>query len=288
MPIIVGSPRSGTTLLRLMLDAHPQLAIPPETGFIAALARLRGNEDQVRAAFIAAVVREHGFGGNWPDFHLDAGHFVDQLAAIRPFDVGLGLRLFYRLYAERFGKPRWGDKTPLYCRQLDVVHRLLPEAHFIHLIRDGRDAALSLRRQWFSPGPLIEHQAWHWRRNIEAARRLSTRVPHYLELRYEALLTEPEASLRRLCAYLALDFDAAMLRHWERAPARIAEHAPRRAADGRVLLDTGQRHAQQWQSTQAPDPSRIGAWRQALRRDEQLRFRLVARSLLDELGYPRR
>jgi len=85
MPIIVGAPRPGTTLLRFMLDTHPEMAIPPETGFLALFPH------------------------------------------------------FYQLYASRFAKPRWGDKTPSYCHHMQNIEEVLPEAHFIHIIRDGRD-----------------------------------------------------------------------------------------------------------------------------------------------------
>lgn len=62
-----------------------------------------------------------------------------------------GVRLFYRLYARRHGKARWGDKTLLYRLHLTEIEKILPEAHFIHSIRDGRDVALSLREVWFAP-----------------------------------------------------------------------------------------------------------------------------------------
>jgi len=287
MPFIVGSPRSGTTLLRLMLDAHPQLAIPPETGFVPELARLRGTGTDLRAAFFARITRDQGLEGSWTDFALSAADLRAELDAIEPFDIAAGLRAFYRLYAARFGKPRYGEKTPLYGRHLRLIAGLLPEARFIHLIRDGRDAAVSLRRQWFSPGRLIERQAWYWRRNIERTRRQAAGCAHYLELRYEHLVTEPEAALRSVCGFLELDYDAAMLRHAETAAGRLNEHHGRIADDGRTLLASAARRQQQAHSARPPDGSKIGAWRQALRRDEQWRFRLIAGGLLDELGYPR-
>jgi hypothetical protein len=287
MPILVGSPRSGTTLLRLMLDAHPLLAIPPETGFIPAVAALSGTSTQRRAAFAARLTLSSGWSGNWPDFGLSAESLWAKLQAVEPFDSSTGLRVFYQLYAGRFGKPRWGDKTPLYCRHLQRIQDVLPEARFIHLIRDGRDVAVSLRRRWFSPGHSIERQAWFWRRNIERARREASCCRHYLEVRYEALVLNPEATLRRICAFIDLAFDASMLLYWKHAAERLAEHQQRVDAAGSVLLSQAQRQLQQQCAAAAPDPGRIGAWRGELRRDEHWRFRLVAGRLLDQLGYPR-
>src|SRR4029434_6926754 len=136
-PFIVGVPRSGTTLLRIMLDAHPQLAIPPETGFLSRLVRLPWlwAAGLGRRRLLTIITRAE----SWPDFHLDAHALAEALDAVKPFTLADGLRAFYRLYAARFNKSLWGDKTPLYGRHAYSIARLLPEARFIHLIRDGRD-----------------------------------------------------------------------------------------------------------------------------------------------------
>ena len=129
-----------------MLDAHPLLAIPPETGFVPAAAALRREGEPARAALLGLI---RGFE-TWPDFHIPADALAARFAAIPSFTVAEGLRAFYALYAARFSKPRWGDKTPDYGRHVPTIRELLPEARFIHLIRDGRDVALSLRPLWFA------------------------------------------------------------------------------------------------------------------------------------------
>lgn len=285
MPFIVGSPRSGTTLLRLMVDSHPLLAIPPETGFFFKIARFTGTADERRAEFGARLTRSTGIDGSWRDFGLSSEEFLARLQSIQPFDVAEGLRLFYRMYADTQSKPRWGDKTPLYCRNLCEIQDLLPEARFIHILRDGRDVAASLRRQWFSPGPSIEAQALYWRRNVEAARQHARRCRHYHEVRYEDLVRDPEPALRRICSFIELDFDAAMLRYWQRAPERLTEHAARVRENGEVMLSAEQRRSQQSHVLQPPDAGRIGTWKSTLTRVEKLRFRLVAGGLVRALGY---
>lgn len=286
MPIIVGAPRSGTTLLRLMLDAHPALAIPPETGFLALAPRLTGSGDRLRARFFDAVTQYGQPSSPWPDFEIPLETFREALREISPFTASAGFRAFYRLYAARFGKTRVGDKTPLYCLQMDAIRRVLPEARFVHLIRDGRDVALSSRRMWFSPGWEIETQAAYWRRCVLGARRAGLGRPDYLEVRYEALILHTRETLARICAFIELPYHADMERYHARARERLREHKGRAAADGTALLTQEQRLAQQERTTRPPDPALIGAWQEALSAEEKAGYARVAGRLLQELGYP--
>ena len=100
-PFIVGVGRSGTTLLRLMLDAHPDLAIPPETRFIPLAAQSCATAtDPAKSLVETPTSRVH-----WPDFHVDGAVLAERLAAIEPFSLSAALHTFHVLYAERFGKP---------------------------------------------------------------------------------------------------------------------------------------------------------------------------------------
>ena len=146
MPVIVGVPRSGTTLLRFMLDSHPILAIPPETTFLPAAYELRqAGRDTWEDLFdlLTAFPRE---APAWPDFGLEPLELQEEFRKIHPFGLGEGLRAFYRLYASKQNKPRYGDKTPSYCEHIPSIASLLPEAHFIHIIRDGLGWSLWLRQ----------------------------------------------------------------------------------------------------------------------------------------------
>jgi len=284
MPIIVGSPRSGTTLLRLMLDAHSDLAIPPETGFLTLSETLPGRGDKLREKFFQAVVN-YSNPPSWPDFEISEEAFWAALTEITPFNIPDGFRTFYRLYATRCGKTRWGDKTPIYCRYLNAIRRVLPEARFIHIIRDGRDAALSLRRMWFSPGWEIETQAAYWRDCVLAARRAALGRNDYLEVRYEDLVLKTEETLKRVCAHVELLYEAAMLNYYQRAPERLKEHKGRVLQDGTELLTQEQRFQQQQRTTEPPDPTCVFAWKQTMNTDERKRFQHVAGDLLKELDY---
>lgn len=285
MPVVVGAPRSGTTLLRFMLDSHPELAIPPETGFLTLAPKLKGSGDRLREKFFRAVVSYPARSPSWPDFGIPQGEFRAALDAISPFTASEGFRAFYRLYAARFSKPRWGDKTPLYCLEIENIRRVLPEARFVHIIRDGRDAALSLRRQWFSPGWEIETQAAYWRNYVTRGRRAGRGRPDYLEVRYEDLILRTRGTLEEVCRFVALDYDDAMLRYYERTPARLEEHKGRFGPDGTTLLTQEQRLLQQRRTTEPPDPSCIFSWKSAMSADERARFKKVAGDVLGELGY---
>src|SRR5688572_21194201 len=179
MPVIVGVPRSGTTLLRMMIDAHPSVAIPPETGFLPRLADLATGLDSADAAWKVITTFP-----TWPDFHLDAAALRARFDRRSPLSPADAARAFYSSYAARLGKTQWGDKTPSYGADLDRIASLLPEARFIHMIRDGRDVMVSVRGLWFRPGETVEACAMDWARRIVRTRELGARVPWYLEIRY--------------------------------------------------------------------------------------------------------
>jgi hypothetical protein len=282
-PFIVGVGRSGTTLLRLMLDAHPELAIPAETHFLVDILAI-GAEESTKDRFFRAVTQ----AATWPNLALDECTVRNALAEIEPFAAAKAVRAIYRLYAHRFGKQRWGDKTPPYRRHMIGIQRLLPEAHFIHIIRDGRDVALSYRGLWFGPGDNIEAQARFWVEQVRAARAQAAALAHYLEIKYEALVNAPEATLRTICDYLEMGYDPRMLDYHLFAFNRLAEikcpfgPPDRTPADIDVFLSIHDH------TRHRPDPSQIGRWRTEMQETELCQYEAIATDLLCELGYETR
>jgi hypothetical protein len=268
-----------------MLDSHPEVAIPPETGFLVLAPQFEGKGEALRTEFLCAVTEYPPEAPLWDDFHVLVAAFREQVEQIHPFTAADGFRAFYRLYASRFDKPRWGDKTPLYCLHLRSIAACLPEAHFIHIIRDGRDVALSLRQTWFSPGPEMETLAAYWRQCVATGRREGRHCRHYLEVRYEDLVLHPEGVLKRICQFLELQFDPGMLRYFERSPERLREHVTRYRRDGSVLVSHEERLIQQHQTTLPPNPQRLAVWRSSMSDLELLHFEAMAGELLGELGY---
>ena len=286
-PFVVGVGRSGTTLLRMMLDAHPQLAMPPETHFanplIQASGKLRFNPSMAAKVIVKDERRR------WKDFGLEESDLIARFEAIEPFNTSDALRAFYELYAAKHGKPRWGDKTPDYIRKMKKLQKTLPEARFIHVIRDGRDAGLSqnarIAKRGKPPIPARE-MARRWRKKIAKSQLDAQDVEHYLEIRYEDLIDDTEQVLRRICAHVELDFDPAMLSYHERAGERLQEMAGALPAKkGRPEREAGERVAAHAMTTKPPDAERVAVWKREMSAEENAEFEEMAGYLLDDLGY---
>ena len=279
-PFIVGVGRSGTTLLRLMLDAHPEMCIPPETGFIPAAIKSSCDTTNPRREFVKVITEFE----TWPDFNFSPDEFYQALNS-EPFELSVGIRAFYRLYAARFAKKRWGDKTPAYSIQMPEIEAVLPEAHFIHVIRDGRDVALSVRPLWFAPGKDIRTIARDWKNRIEEARYLSRNCRHYLEIHYEKLVTHTQSELKKICTFIELDYHPRMLGYFEGARDRLDEITTRYRPDGTLLITKDERLFNHRLTSSPPDSSRIFRWQREMTRDERLEFEKEAGALLQTLGY---
>ncbi|WP_228282152.1 sulfotransferase [Rubrobacter tropicus] len=284
-PFIVGAGRSGTTLLRLMLDAHPDLAIPPETHFIPEVSRACGkaldNSGDPRRVFLETVTAHR----RWEDFKLEKRLLAERIAAIEPFDLGQALRAFYGLYAQRFGKPRWGDKTPPYVRNMGLVGGLLPEARFLHVIRDGRDVALSSMGLWFGPGS-VEEAARRWQSAIRESRRQAEDLPHYLEVHYEDLVTDTEATLKGVCDFVDLPWNPIMLEYHETAQKRMDEmRRDVTLPDGETVVSGEQRTGIHALTNRPPQSDRIGRWKTGMAEGDRETFEGIAGETLKDLGY---
>ena len=280
-PFVVGVGRSGPTLLRLMLDAHPELAIPPETQFVPELieraeAGTRGPE------LVEEIIRSR----TWSDFGLEPAPLYRRVAGQDADDVATELRSFYGLYAEAQGKPRWGDKTPGYVKRMRPLGARLEEARFVHLIRDGRDVALSRRRRGMGTGKPMADSARLWRRRIEGARDQAKRLGgRYLELRYEDLVADPEPELRRICVLIELDFDPAMLGYHRGSGERVAELGDLAAEGERQSRSADERRGAHALAARPPDAARTEAWRSEMSDEDRAAFEGEAGALLRELGY---
>jgi Sulfotransferase family len=263
--IVLGVGRSGTTLLRVMLDRNSELAIPDESFFVLQLAHRHPRRVRPDAFFddLRRLPRLQEWGVTPEDVrpHLQDGMTTgDAVAAI------------FETYAEQAGKSRWGDKTPLYMQHLPLLERLFEDALWVHLVRDGRDAALSFLalppgfsgRTWAQPHTVGQFAA-RWRVEIEAARALGGRVDgRYLELRYEELVAEPERELRRICDFALLPWEPEMLAYPDTIDvSKLPEH---------------QRLAQ------PPTPG-VRNWREEMRPEDALAFEGVAGDVLRESGY---
>jgi hypothetical protein len=218
---VVGFPRSGTTLLRLMLHSHPRLAIPHETSFL-----LEAYHNRKRFGDLTIEANRRNLAQFIVDrkesrFHLlklDGADVTERIVAAPP-TLGSCVEAVYRAYADHHGKPRWGDKRPSYVRWLDVVLRMYPNAQIVNLVRDGRDSLASLLDMpWNKQG--IYYWVAQWVAAVDAAARAERRLSAdaYTKLRYEDLVADPEPHLRRLCDFLGEAYHPGMSE-----PNRLAE-----------------------------------------------------------------
>lgn len=269
---IVGTERSGSNLLRLMLNAHPDVHIPhpphvmhllgplePRFGPPGAPATLAR-----AAAAVAALVERHIHP--WA-ITPDVGRLVAE--ASPPDLLGLSMAL-YEQAREHAKKPRWGCKSTFMITEVDRVLRARPGARFIWLVRDARDVAVSSRDSVFNPKhPLLVARLWAHQQRQGLS--LEARHPEAVHrLRYEDLTRAPEPAMRALCAFLGLPWSEAVLRHAETPEAStIAALSGSWKNNDKAVLSDNQ-----------------GKWRLRLSRRDAARIVAVAEPELRALGYP--
>lgn len=278
-PFIVGVGRSGTTLLRMMLDAHSELSIPPESHWLGPLIDMLTTTGLDRESIVQSLKMSH----NWVDMSVRDDAMEALLDRFDTSNHGDLIRSIYRLYAARRGSNRYGDKTPAHLLNMEKIARMLPEARFIHIIRDGRDVAASYKGLWFGPGDDMKKAAIMWMWQIARARQMAEFLPHYMELRYEDLVTDTRAALQNVCSFINLDFEERQLHSHDRALDRLQELGPLRHKG--VPLTAKKRQGIHLLTTRPPDRKRIGRWRSTLTKHEVAVFECVAGGFLTDLGY---
>jgi hypothetical protein len=220
---VIGASRSGTTLLRLMLNEHPALHVPRESWFLIDLMDKLPLEyplsrDQIRLAF--EIITTHW---RWIGWDVEDSCLWDRLASLHEPLLRDLIDAVFNLSSERSGKYSWGDKTPEYIRHIDRLHTVFPEAKFVHIIRDGRDVTLSLTRYDYRMGELSEN-AKYWAEWVAAGIESGRRLPEdlYLEIAYEDLVVNAEPTLRKLCQFLTVPYDHRMLGFYRNAGRNVA------------------------------------------------------------------
>jgi hypothetical protein len=267
----VGCPRSGTTLLQRMLDAHPLLAVSNDPHFIPFAPRVAVGADPILTSELVDWVV------GYRTFHrLRLDENTAREAARGAHTFGQFVTALYDALAASRGKPLAGEKTPRYVRYLPLLHSLFAEARLVHLLRDGRDVALSTL-DWARPdrGPgrfrLWEENplaacALSWRWHVMTGRRDSQKLGDlYVEVRYEDLVYRPGPTLEALTERIGLPFDDGMLTFHR----------------GRTRDEPGLSAKDAW----LPATPGLRDWRATLSRAELELFEALAGDLLAELGY---
>jgi hypothetical protein len=254
-----------------MFDSHPQMAVPPESHFLVTMGRRRRRyEVDNRLAvdrFVGDLVGHYGFR-RWG---LDGSDVRTRLIETGATTYAEATRGVFGLYAERQGKERYAEKTPMNVIHIPFLARTFPESRFVHLIRDGRDVALSYLDADFGVDSLGE-AAIYWRRFVRKGRNDGRQLgPRYREVRYEELLADPETVLRSLCTFVELPYDPAMLMY-------------HRQAD-RILETTS--HPEHHERLHLPPTRGLRDWRTQMDGANLALFEALAGDLLDQVGYER-
>jgi len=268
---VVGFQRSGTTLLQSLLGAHPRIAAPPETHFIARVAHLAdyfgdlADDANLRRALSEALnppvplLAECGFDED----------LLFERARTGPRTYAALLDTLMSDFAERHGKARWCEKTP--TQPATWVFDLFPEAQVVHIVRDPRDVvASSLDVPW--TGMATRRIAAAWRRftldNVRVG--LEVGPARFLQIRYEDLARDFESTLSLVCAFLDEGLTTEMLTEPERRLPTIASAAA--PWHGTVLEERS--------------PPVLGSYRARLRADRRARVAAAIGGVIPALGYP--
>lgn len=275
---IVGSPRSGTTMLRRMINAHPQIQITRETHWVPRVYERRRGVDA--DGFVTGDIVEQLFKQRrFSQMKISRERLREFLADRERVHYSTLVTHVFDRYGKRKGKLLVGDKTPTYVRKLPTLFELWPQTRVVHLIRDGRDVWLSMRN-WrmahkaagkfatWQIDPLVTTALW-WKALVMMGRRDGARVgqDQYVEIEYSRLVAEPECCCRRLARYLGIPADARMQRYYE----------------GRTKAEPNLSTNAAWLP---PTPGRRD-WRTEMDMADLERFEAAAGNLLDELYLPR-
>jgi hypothetical protein len=280
---IVGCQRSGTTLLQRVVDAHPQVAVLNQTGWLPSYFEMGIGltpDGLVTPALVPRVLEHRQFRKGLKKAGLGRADLEVLLEGGAELPYARFVTAVFDLYGRAKGKALVGDKTPRYVRSIGTLHGLWPQARFVHLIRDGRDVCLSTIH-WEKNAELLqkafptwsEHPVvtaalkWEW--NVRLGREAGQPLGpgRYYELRYEALVSQPAEECARLCAFLGVPYDERMLRFYE----------------GRTKAKKGLDAKKGWR----PITPGLRDWRTQLPAADLERFEAAAGELLGELGYAR-
>lgn len=268
--VVVGSPRSGTTLLRRLLDAHPNIASPSETYLLPAAARFL-HEDTFALGLRIGVVDGLGFAG-FPE--------QEVLDRLRAFLFG-----FLDEYAARAGKGRWAEKTAFSAFHLPAIRRLCSgQVKFVCIHRHGLDAAVSLKELVEKSGGYVDElrpylrdcpeplealaRAWVDAANAVAELAEDEGEDNAYTLRYEDLSADPEGTMRGVIEFLGEPWDEGLVE--------------------RALAGTGEIGLGDWKTYKRSkvDASSVDRWKE-LPPPVQARLAQVCNPTLGRLGYER-
>ncbi|HJN06527.1 MAG TPA: sulfotransferase [Bacteroidales bacterium] len=211
---IVGRPRSGTTLLRTLFDAHPNVNFPPECQFIVNLYPKYGKKTNWTEKDILSFYNDLINQWLFDTWTIDPDKLKKTLLSYKGHNTyGTICKVVYMQYISLFEKEKLltiGDKNPGYAIYTKLLLKIFPEAKFIHIIRDYRDNFVSIKNVDFElPIPSLVVQKWKYffkKFNKDGAERPDT----YYVIKYEDLVKDPEIQLEKLCKFIGAEYKASV------------------------------------------------------------------------------
>lgn len=258
---VVGMNGSGTTMLADSLGQHPRLFVfPLESKLIPHYIQRYGADAGLSAEDARRVADEIGRAKPFWQANKKQALVLGPQEDI-PRHVGGIFDALFGHMARRAGKLRWIEKSPVNTEHITLLAATFPQARFLHIIRDGRDAAQSFHRRWgFDPA----HTIWRWKKTVALGREQGARLgpQRYMELSYEALTSDPATHMQAVCAFVGEPFDMAVLR----SSMRHMTAADKAAKGGQIVANSQK-------------------WRQYFSADQLARLEHLAGRQLRALGY---
>lgn len=221
---ILGNPRSGTSLLRLMLNSHPEIVVPPECGFLLWLSDKYAYQSSYDEHTYSNFVDDLFKTKKIETWGIQKEKLLGKIKAAQPKDYTSMTSIVYSHYAmEKEKKPRLhGDKNNYYISEIDKIEKLFPQAKLIYIVRDGRDVAASylkiknsqISSQYKPTLPQsIENIASDWSKSTLKAQTMQ-KQPNTCVILYEHLVRDPERTLSTICTHLNVDYSDSMLQFY--------------------------------------------------------------------------
>lgn len=266
-----GFERSGTTLLSMITGAHPELAVPLAVAglwfsYSSKLANYNNLESDADVEKLVADLLQEERIKLW-DEELSRDDIFANLTSNSYGDV---VGAFHRAYAQRKGKPCWGNLDIATLDHMEKANQWFPNARFIHIVRDGRDVSLSHETMPYGASNTLEC-AQKWRERLYANLKMGGMLgeERYFVLRYEDLVLDPENTLSKMCEFMGLSYSNDMLKYADMVDQKVPE-------DKKWL----------WPALDKPlQSSKCFGWKAKMDAKRRIVFEGEAGAMLDRLGY---
>ena len=275
---IIGRPRSGTTMLRYLLDAHPNVVIPGECNFILSLSRYYGQNVRLDSASLKQFPEILSYSKHYSIFNIDEDKLKAEIEKL-PQNPTLEALFQTVHFSCKTIHPKneiliRGDKNPAYSSELfHQIFNLYPNSKYVHLIRDYRDHITSyMKAKMALSSPVF--LAISWKKSIKRIKKYKEKYPsHFYTVTYENFVLDPEKYLKQICNFIGVPYQQKMLDFYENKEAYISNQP-------NINFDS------QHKSLFKPvNSERVGKWQNYLKEHELIAIEKIAGKTGEIFGY---